>query len=94
MPKCYYWQMEVCLKNEKAFTLAEVLITLGIIGIVAEMTIPILMQNVQDAQFKAAMKKTFQYLMFYMKEYKQITVLLPIIFQVVQLVIKPVSKMQ
>lgn len=29
----------------KAFTLAEVLITLGIIGIIAAMTIPTLLQN-------------------------------------------------
>lgn len=42
-----------------AFTLAEVLITLGIIGIVAEVTIPTLMNNVQDQQFKAAYKKDF-----------------------------------
>jgi len=42
-----------------AFTLAEVLITLGIIGIVAEMTIPTLMNNVQDAQYKSALKKNF-----------------------------------
>lgn len=41
------------------FTLAEVLITLGIIGIVAEITIPTLMQNVQDQQFKAAWKKGY-----------------------------------
>ena len=31
-----------------AFTLAEVLITLGIIGVVAAMTIPTLMQNIQE----------------------------------------------
>lgn len=32
--------------NKKAFTLAEVLITLGIIGVVAAMTIPTLMTNI------------------------------------------------
>ena len=42
-----------------AFTLAEVLITLGIIGIVAEMTIPTLMNNVGDMELKAAWKKEF-----------------------------------
>ena len=42
-----------------AFTLAEVLITLGIIGIVAAMTIPALMNNTQDAQFKSAWKKEY-----------------------------------
>lgn len=43
--------------NLKAFTLAEVLITLGIIGIVAAMTIPTLMNSVGDLQFKTAYKK-------------------------------------
>lgn len=41
------------------FTLAEVLIVLGIIGVVAEMTIPTLMNNVQDMQFKSAWKKEY-----------------------------------
>lgn len=44
---------------KKGFTLAEVLITLGIIGIVAAITIPILMNNIQDQQFKTAWKKQF-----------------------------------
>lgn len=35
------------LKQKFAFTLAEVLITLGIIGVVAAMTIPVLMQKYQ-----------------------------------------------
>lgn len=43
----------------KAFTLAEVIIVLGIIGIVAEMTIPTLIQNVHDMQYKAAYKKAY-----------------------------------
>lgn len=41
------------------FSLAEVLITLGIIGVVAAMTIPALISNIQDAQLKTAWKKTF-----------------------------------
>ena len=45
--------------HSAAFTLAEVLITLGIIGIVAEMTIPTLMNNVQDQTFKTGWKKAF-----------------------------------
>ena len=40
-----------------AFTLAEVLITLGIIGVVAAMTIPTLISNTNGAQFKTAYKK-------------------------------------
>lgn len=41
-----------------AFTLAEVLITLGIIGIVSAMTIPTLQSNIQNRQFKTGAKKT------------------------------------
>ena len=41
-----------------AFTLAEVLITLGIIGVVAAMTIPTLMANVKAHQYSAKFKKT------------------------------------
>lgn len=47
------------LRQNKAFTLAEVLITLGIIGVIAALTIPTLMNNVQDAQFKTKWKKVF-----------------------------------
>lgn len=43
----------------KAFTLAEVLITLGIIGVVAEMTIPDLVQQTQDNVYKTAYKKAY-----------------------------------
>ena len=39
------------------FTLAEVLITLGIIGVVAAMTIPTLLSNTNGAQLKTAYKK-------------------------------------
>lgn len=41
------------------FTLAEVLITLGIIGIVAQMTIPTLMNNVQETTWKVGFKKNY-----------------------------------
>lgn len=44
---------------KKGFTLAEVLITLGIIGVVAAMTIPTLMNATQNAEFKTAYKKAF-----------------------------------
>src|SRR5574344_232947 len=43
----------------KAFTLAEVLIVLGIIGIVAALTIPTLMQQIQDNEFKNAAKVAY-----------------------------------
>lgn len=40
------------------FTLAEVLITLGIIGVVAAMTIPNLIANTNGAKFRSQFKKT------------------------------------
>ncbi|MBP7211474.1 type II secretion system protein [bacterium] len=42
-----------------AFTLAEVLITLGIIGIVAAMTIPTLSQKTQERETVSKLKKVF-----------------------------------
>jgi len=42
-----------------AFTLAEVLITLAIIGVLAVITIPTLLQNIDNKQNKTAWKKTF-----------------------------------
>ena len=44
---------------KKGFTIAEVLITIGIIGIVAAMTIPGLIKNYQERQFKTAYKKAY-----------------------------------
>lgn len=41
------------------FTLAEVLITLLIIGVLAALVIPSLIQNTQDAELKIAWKKAF-----------------------------------
>jgi type II secretory pathway pseudopilin PulG len=43
-------------KRFLAFTLAEVLITLGIIGIVAALVIPALLNKIDDYQFKQAAK--------------------------------------
>ena len=43
--------------RKQGFTLAEVLITLGIIGVVAAMTMPTLINQTQGAQYKAAYKK-------------------------------------
>ena len=45
------------MTKQFGFTLAEVLITLGIIGVVAAMTMPTLMSSTQGAQYKAAYKK-------------------------------------
>ena len=46
-------------KIKFAFTLAEVLITLGIIGVVAAMTIPTLMQKYYEKQTVAKLKETY-----------------------------------
>ncbi len=47
------------LQKHYGFTLAEVLITLGIIGIVAAITIPALNNKIQDEQYKTAYKKAY-----------------------------------
>ncbi len=44
---------------KKAFTLSEVLITVGIIGVVAAMTVPTLMQNYQKQSYITQLKKSF-----------------------------------
>ena len=46
-------------KKSKAFTLAEVLITLGIIGVVAAMTLPTLIQKYQNLVLETQLKKTY-----------------------------------
>ena len=45
-------------ERKLGFTLAEVLITLGIIGVVAAMTIPTLIANTNGAKFRSQFKKT------------------------------------
>ncbi len=49
-------------KSRAGFTLAEVLITLGIIGVVAAMTIPTLISNIQEAHFHAKWKECYSIL--------------------------------
>ena len=39
------------------FTLAEVLITLGIIGVIATLTMPTLMSNTAEREYSTALKK-------------------------------------
>lgn len=53
---------EVFLPKEKfysAFTLAEVLITLGIIGVVAAIVIPVVMYKNHDQEMVKALKKNY-----------------------------------
>ncbi len=47
------------LKRKAAFTLAEVLVTLGIIGVVSAMTVPTLMQNHQRKVYVTQMHKFY-----------------------------------
>ena len=47
------------LHNKAAFTLAEVLITLGIIGVVAAVTLPTLVANYQKTVWVNQLKKTY-----------------------------------
>ena len=48
------------MKNfNKAFTLAEVLITLGIIGIVAAMTLPVLITSNKNKQLETGLKRSY-----------------------------------
>ncbi len=57
--------------RKAAFTLAEVLITLGIIGVVAAMTLPTLIQNYQDKATVSRLKKVYSELsQAYMMAYK------------------------
>ena len=48
--------------TKSGFTLAEVLITLGIIGVVAAMTMPTLLNSTQGAQYRTAYKKALSVL--------------------------------
>ena len=59
------------LKKRAAFTLAEVLITLGIIGIVAAMTLPSLVANYRKKQFQSGLSKGYSVLLQALDMYKQ-----------------------
>lgn len=47
------------IKIKKAFTLSEIVITLGLIGVIASLTIPAIVNNNSDDQVKLAFKKDF-----------------------------------
>ena len=66
------------MENTKAklgFTLAEILITLGIIGVVAAMTIPTLIENTRNKELQVQLKKTYSELnqisMQFMNDHEQ-----------------------
>ena len=58
--KCEIKHGAIVMKNESCFTLAEVLITLGIIGIVAAMTLPSLLGNWKKKTIEARLKNFTQ----------------------------------
>ena len=46
-------------KYTSAFTLAEVLIVVAIIGVIAAITIPPLVNNIQEMQYRTAAKESY-----------------------------------
>lgn len=56
---CFASKLVLCLHKKVAFTLAEVLITLGIIGVVAAITLPTLVANYQKQVWVNQLKKTY-----------------------------------
>ena len=66
-PRCFAIRTRLCsvrpqirlAMTKPAFTLAEVLITLGIIGIVAAMTMPALIENHQSSVLQQRFKKAY-----------------------------------
>ena len=59
---CYNSDMLHHHKNKKGFTLAEVLITLGIIGVVAALTIPALISNYRKSVVETRLKRSYSVL--------------------------------
>ena len=66
--KCKRMGKISCKKGLQAFTLAEVLITLGIIGIVAAMTLPTLIQNHQKRVILTQLKKNYAILLNWVQQ--------------------------
>ena len=56
--------------NRKGFTLAEVLVTLGIIGVVSAMTVPSLMQNYQRQSYVTQLHKVYNEMQQAFERYK------------------------
>ena len=56
---CRNGNSDLQLKRKVAFTLAEVLVTLGIIGVVSAMTVPTLVQNYQRKSYVTQLHKVY-----------------------------------
>lgn len=65
------WGKVGIYQNRPAFTLAEVLITLGVIGVVAAMTMPTLMMSTQNRELEVQLKKTYSELNQISRKYYQ-----------------------
>ncbi|PWL77324.1 hypothetical protein DBY21_05240, partial [Candidatus Gastranaerophilales bacterium] len=60
--KIYNINTKLEVNMKKAFTLSEVLITLGVIGIVAAMTLPAVINNSRNKQLEAGLKRSYSVL--------------------------------
>ena len=47
------------MRLKKGFTLAEILIVLMVIGVIATLTVPTMMKGVTEAQLKTSYKKAY-----------------------------------
>ena len=65
-----HFTLHTSLKHKAAFTLAEVLITLGIIGVVAAMTMPTIVANYQSKMFATKLKHAHSLLQNALNLYK------------------------
>ncbi len=54
---CIIWSFKMRIK--KGFTLAEILIVLTVIGVIATMTVPSMTKGIDEATYKAGYKKAF-----------------------------------
>ena len=62
IPTCkfYSWKKPILRRNRKVgFTVAEILVTLVVVGVVASLTIPVLIQNTQNAQYRTSIKELY-----------------------------------
>ncbi len=59
LEKCYTSDMKHHFEKKNGFTLAEVLITLGVIGVVAALTLPSVISKFQNQAYIAALKKAY-----------------------------------
>lgn len=54
-----YYKGSITMRLKKGFTLAEILIVLMVIGVIATMTVPSMMKGVTETQYKTGFKKAY-----------------------------------